>query len=125
MSKETLKHYVEFRFPGVMFSESSAQPISERDPSKVQAPRDAFAYSFFDRQEYTAQDGEILVGAPRNRSGTYYFGKAMTLQDVRREIPNSDALQDNMKYNGWKKVVRTRRGNFQPLKEDDVILAER
>ncbi|MEK6908732.1 MAG: hypothetical protein AABX23_01630 [Nanoarchaeota archaeon] len=125
MAKETLKHYVEFLYLGSFFSESSAQEVEARDPSVVQTPREAFGYAFFDRQEYVAQDGEILVGEPRNRSGMHYFGKLMSLDDVKREVPNSDILQSNMRSNGWKKIVKTRRGNFQPFEKKDVIVGEK
>ncbi|MEK6915515.1 MAG: hypothetical protein AABW89_03165 [Nanoarchaeota archaeon] len=124
MAKETLKHYVEFLYPGSFFNESSTQEVEARDPSVVQTPREAFGYAFFDRQEYVAQDGEVLVGRPRNRSGMHYFGKLMSLAEVKREVPNSDILQSNMKSNGLKRVVKTRRGNFQPFNKNDVLVAD-
>lgn len=125
MAKESLKHYVEFLYPGSFFNESSAREVETRDPSAVQTPREAFGYKFFDRQEYVAQDGEVLVGEPRNRSGTHYFGRLMSLADVKREVPDSDILQSNMKSNGWKKVVRTRHGNFQPFEKGDLVVGEK
>lgn len=125
MGSETLRHYVEFYSQGLAVTESSARQVETRDPSAVQAPTTAFGYAFFDRQEYTATDGEVLVGAPRNRSGTHYFGKAMSLADVAREVPNSEGLQENMTKKGWDKVVKTRSGTFHPLGKNDVIVAER
>ena len=65
------------------------------------------------------------MGQPKNYSGTYYFGRVMTVSDVRKEVPNSDILISNMGGNGWKKVIRTRRGNFQPFGLEDKVVAEK
>lgn len=123
MANVTLKHYVEFSYPGAFFSESSARVVSERDPSKVRAPKECFGYRFFDRQEAKAEDGEVLVGQARNQSGMHYFGKVMTLEDVQREMPQDSTLVQNMKGNGWKKVVKTRFGHFQPFESRDTIVS--
>jgi len=124
MTKETLKHYVHFFMcPESSVSENSSKEIEGRD-TKIDAPKNSFAYQFFDRQEYVAQDGEVLVGRSRNHSGTHYFGKIMNLEDVQREVPNSHVLRSNMRDNEWDKVVKTRFGDFQLFEKDDVIVAE-
>jgi uncharacterized protein YcnI len=53
------------------------------------------------------------------------FGKAMTVDEVKAEVPNSRTLVSNMQGNGWDKVVKTRCGNFQPLTSLDTIVAEK
>src|SRR3989344_1115482 len=109
------KQYVEFLFPGSLFPESEIRKVPNRQAS-VQAPKGCFGYKFFERQETEAEDGEVLLGRPRNYSGTHYFGKVKTLNDIRREMPDQRTLISNMEGNGWDKVVQTRRGNYQPFK---------
>lgn len=116
-----IKQYVEFLYSGILFPETEIRKIEERDPSKLKIPKSCFGYRFFERQEADV-DGETLVGEPKNYSGITYFGTVMTLSDVKREMPNARTLISNMKGNGWDKVVKTRRGNFQPLKLEDRVV---
>lgn len=124
MTKECVQTYLEILYPGVMFSETEQKKVLSRDPSKVKIPNKAYGFRFYDRTEITTADGELLAGQPKNYSGTFYFGKEMTIDDVRREIPNPSTLLSNMRSNGWKKVVKTRLGNFQPLTLEDTVLAK-
>lgn len=135
MGKEKLEHYVEFFLCGlpsssyaimeVITPEISTVKVSSRDPNKVRAPEEAFGYRFFDRQEYITSDREVLVGLQRNISGMYYFGKIITPKNVAKEVASVSTLISIMKEKGYRRVVRTRRGNFQPLQKDDVVVAER
>jgi hypothetical protein len=116
------KTYVEFYYPGSFMSESSSHEVESRDrPASI--PVNAYAYSFYDREE-TVVDGEKLVGLIKNRSPMTYFGQTMTIDEVKRNVPNCNILVSNMECNGWEKVVRTKLGNFQPLNEGDVVLAQ-
>lgn len=121
------KVYVNFYMPGSFFSEESTLEVSadlRNSPMDVVAlaPRSAFAFSFFDVKE-TEVDGEILRSRRVNVSGRYYIGgRVMTLEDVRRDIPNSRILQDNMTSNGWIRVIRCKTNNIQPLEDDDTVL---
>lgn len=116
------KTYVEFYFAGSFMSEISVHEVENRN-RPIDIPPNAFGYSFYDREE-TVIDGEKLTGAIKNRSPMTYFGQAMTLDEVKRNVPNSNILISNMQCNGWDKVVRTKLGNFQPLQENDVVLAQ-
>lgn len=118
------KTYVESLYPGAFVSETKVIPVDSRDATKFQAPKGCFGFRFFDREEVVSGD-EVLVGKPKNYSGIHYFGRAMTLDDVKREVPNSDILVRNMQGNGWDLVVKTRCGNFQPLTSLDTIVAEK
>ena len=124
-----LKHYIEFLYPGILFTETSAREVQIRDPSTIQAPKECYGYRFFDRQEITLENEkhkpETLNGEPKNYSGTYYFGKTMTLEEIKREIPNARHLINNMKHSEWNKFVKTRGGTFHPFTIDDVILSEK
>jgi len=119
-----LKHYIEFLYPGIFAAEGSAKEVSSRDPDKIKIPENCHGFRFYDRQETVAEDGETLSGEPKNYSGVYYRGRAMTLEDVKRELPNPCNLIENMEGNGLKRVVRTIFGNFYPLQDLDQILDE-
>lgn len=116
-----LKHYVEFSYPGAFLSEYSSEEIAERKAELVKVPEGAFAYRFYDREEVEV-DGETLCGERKNYSSRTYFGKAYTLEEVKREFPQYETLIFNMECNGWNRVVQTRRGNWQPLGEGDIVI---
>ena len=116
-----LKHFVEFSYPGIFFSEYSHEEIAERKPELVTVPEGAFAYRFYD-QEHTVVDGKLQTGKCKNYSGFTYFGKAYTLEKVKQQFPQHTILIRNMEGNGWDRVVQTRRGNWQPLEEGDTVI---
>ena len=118
-----LKHFVEFSFPGVFLSEYSHEEIAERKPELVTVPEGAFAYRFYDQEQMMVGD-ELLTGKCKNYSGYTYFGKAYTLEEVKRDFPQHTTLIANMECNGWNTVVKTRRGNWQPLNEGDTVIEE-
>lgn len=117
------KHYVTFFYPGAFFAEESTVAVDSRDPAAVAVPETAFAFEFFDREEADV-NGEVLRGAPKNRSGRYYpGGRLMDVADILVFEPNNSILVANMQANQWEHVVRTRAGNYQPFKENDVLVA--
>lgn len=116
-----LKHYVRFSFPGAFFSEYETEEVAERNPELITVPDGAFAYCFFDRTEEVV-DGEKLIGKEKNFSPLTYFGTAYTLEEVKAQFPEYTTLISNMECNGWNRVVRTRRGNWQPLEEGDKVI---
>lgn len=114
------KHYVEFYYPGSFVSETSTEEIESRT-ANFEIPKYCFGFMFFDQEE-TLLDGETLYGNRKNKSNFFYFGKAYTLAEVKKTFPDARILISNMKGNGWDSVVKTRRGNFQPLEKEDVVL---
>ncbi|MCL2354831.1 MAG: hypothetical protein FWC68_02955 [Oscillospiraceae bacterium] len=114
------RHYVEYFYPGIFLSESSVEEVSHRDFDRIVMPERAFAFSFFDREE-VEQDGETLVGKPKNISPKCYEGKVYTLDEVKKAFPEAETLIFNMEANGWERVVKTIRGNWQPLEEGDCV----
>lgn len=116
-----LKHYVKFSFPGAFFTEHAIQEVAERNSQLITVPEGAFAYRFFDRTEEVV-DGETLLGKEKNYSPITYFGTAYTLEEVKTQFPECTTLISNMEYNGWNRVVKTRRGNWQPLEEGDTVI---
>jgi len=54
-----------------------------------------------------------------------YLGETLTAADLEQR-PDADSyaiLLSNMRGNGWDRVVQTRRGNFQPVDANDVVVA--
>jgi hypothetical protein len=114
------QHYVKFLFPGSFWPEEQSKKISSRD-EKFDIPKECFAYEFYDREEGEL-NGELVYGEIKNKSGRHYFGEVLTAKEVEEKYPDSRILLTNMRVNNWETVVRTRRGNFQPLAENDVVL---
>ena len=116
-----LKHYIEYSFPGSFMSNLSVKELQARVVPDV-LPDNCFAYRFFDKTE-VAEDGEILTGPRKNESPMYYLGESLTIEDVQALPGDHEILQSNMRCNGWDNVVRTVCGNFQPLRDGDVVIA--
>ncbi len=122
------KTYVEFQYPGLLFSNISTQEVETRDTSKLDMPKNAFAFNFFDIISMTIEvDGELveLESKRIHKSNLHYYGgKVYTAQEIRRKFPQEKTLISNMRINGYKKVIKCRTGNWQPLEKDDVFIKE-
>ena len=126
-----LKHYVEYLYPGILFSiskafkpNSSFSEISERDVSKVSISENCIGFRFFDRTE-TVLDGEILICHRKNISGWYYKGEKMTIEQVKETYGNDDNFRiiiSSMECNDVEFVVKTRFGQFIPLHYKDEVI---
>jgi hypothetical protein len=64
-----LKHYVEFYYPGLLFSNSVVREIASRQ-LPVELPPGSSGFAFFDREEAEI-NGELLLGAPKNYSNLF------------------------------------------------------
>jgi hypothetical protein len=115
-------HFIEFLHPGIMVSDNSIKEIESRD-LVIEMPENAFAYRFFDVEQITLESGKKLKSEKENYSGWTYEGQELTIEDVKRELPNKKILISNMKDNNYKAVVRTKFGQFIPLSENDKVLA--
>lgn len=113
------KTYVEIFYPGSFFPETKVQEVKDRTP--IDLPNGAFAFSFFDREE-TKINGEVLYGKEKNRSGRFYAGELFTLEEVKEKFPENRILISNLENNGYDRVVKTIRGNFQPFTSNDTML---
>lgn len=125
--KEVRETFVELLYPGSLFAEDESRKVAGRDPQAVakKYPK-CFAFRFYDliTRRVVVGGQEKQVSTSRlDVSPTYYpNGQPLTVADVKRSVPKSEILVSNMEGNGWKKVVQTRCGNFQPLEKGDVIL---
>ena len=61
--------------------------------------------------------GELWRTAAELSRYRLYIGEALTPADIEQldDGQNYAILLSNMRSNGWERVVRTRRGNFQPV----------
>jgi hypothetical protein len=120
MGKRT-QYYAEYMYPGLLVAETQTVPIG--DPNHVDAPDapvSSVGYRTFART-IAVVDGEECRGEPRDHSPWTYFGKEMTLADVKRERPNERILISNMHGNGYARVVMTNAGATYPLRDDDRV----
>ncbi len=52
----------------------------------------------------------------------YYGGKLYTVEELKREFPDSHTLISNIEGNGYPKAIRCRTGNWQPFEKTDVFV---
>lgn len=124
MSETKLIHYLTYFYPGSFFSEEESKEIPKRNVASAikGASPGAFAFQFYDRTKIVV-DGETLWGPVKNKSPKHYIGgRVYTLSEVEATFPTEKILISNMRGNGYKRVIKTRRGNFQPLGEHDVLV---
>lgn len=120
MSKK--KTYVEFFFRGVLFDETSVREVQSRDVEKLEVPKNAFGFQFFDVLT-TTQEGVELTSDRLNESPMHYYGgRIMTLEEVRAEMPDATTLISNMEGNGYDRVIRCTQGNFKPFEDGDIYV---
>jgi len=115
-----LKHYVEFLLPGSFFPESIVREVADRTRPPIDTPKNCFGYTFFSRTEVEL-DGEILRGQIKDRSPRTYFGKVMTLEEVKAMPGDNRILISNVSQYP-RGAVKTVCGNWQPLEEGDVVI---
>ena len=125
----TITTYVEYLFPGLIVSETSRHSVTHRDPAAIarEAAGDVFAFRFYDivttivtagGRDVETRSGEV------DATGRYYIdAEKLTSAEVAALPGNHSILLDNMRANGWDPILRCRTGNFQPLKDGDVIVS--
>ena len=130
LSGET-KTYVELIFHSIIFSETSVEEVSSRDPQAIlenKKTKNAFGFRFFDQSRKDVElDGKTSTvhGEKRNVSPWYYpGGQIFTLADVKKLTPKKDyeILISNMEGNGYSHVCKTRHGGFVQVQKEDVVL---
>jgi hypothetical protein len=125
--KRTCKTYVEFLMPGTLFAESDCAQVPSRDIRKLSVPEHAFAFTFFDIVTETVKVGGKTFRRGGERSQVspkhYYGGHIYTLAEVQAEFTDEHTLLDNMRGNGYQRVIRCRTGNWQPFERGDILVA--
>lgn len=119
--------HVEYYYPGVFFAEKSSKQVENRNPQEVELTDYCYAFQFYDLEIITVklENGKVLENkAIKNKSHLFYpNATVLTLEDVENMSGDHFTLIANMRCNRWKKVVKTRVGNYQPYNEetDEVI----
>ena len=127
MTGEQTNTYVEILYPGSFYPEESVLKVKTRAPEEIarKYPK-AFAFRFYDlTQKEVTVDGQkrTVSGQEKNKTGRYYpEAQLFTVAGLKALPGDYEILISNMECNGWKHVVQTRRGNFQPFEKGDVIL---
>lgn len=123
--KKIQRSFFRFYSPGLFAADSWDQEISAAlRPDQVVWPERAYCFVHYVRTDVEA-DGTTYKGEMERVGPVYYHpdSAVRTLEDIQMTEGNSILVQ-NMKTNGWNKVVFTRWGNWpQPFEEGkDCIL---
>ncbi len=120
--------FVTFYSPGTFVAEQTTREVANWNVTKavemmpdIEERHGARPYGF---QFYTKRRGwRDFEPKEIKRSGMYYVNcRVQTLEDIEAEGPV--ILLENMKCNGWDRVVSPREGWAwtQPLREGDIVL---
>ena len=123
-------HFVTFYSPGTFVAEQTTKPINSWDVQKackmarkIVERYDAKPYAFtFSTRERGAKD---LDSKETKRSGRYFLGgRIMTLDEVKKEMPDQTILITNMEINKFEKIVVNDNSwrSVQPLGKNDTVL---
>ena len=125
------KRYVTFYSPGTMVAETTRREVASWNVDKalkmmegIKERHGATPYGFC----FTTMKRGLRDFTPRevDRSGMYYINcKVQTLEEMEKtHNPAESTLLQNMKTNGWDKIVTTNSGWAwsQQLKDTDIVL---
>lgn len=123
-------HFVTFYSPGTFVSEQTEKPINSWDVEKATAMaheiNERYGATPYGFRFTTRTRGEADLYSRESAHSPFYHlgGKIMTLEDVRREMPDSGILISNMECNGIEKVVVNDNSwrSVHPLEKGDVVL---
>lgn len=114
------KIFVRQFYPGSFVANTDDVEIENKDTF---TPSDnAFGYRFFEREYSHADNGETLMGKPKNWTPMTYIGRKRSIDDVAQKEGTSSILYSNMKINKWSHVVQTRFGQCFDLGDRDVVI---
>lgn len=125
------KNYVTFYSPGTMVAETTRREVASWNVDKalkmseeIKERHGARPYGFC----FTTMKRGLREFTPRevDRSGMYYVNcEVQTLVEMEaRSDPEESILLQNMKMNGWDKIVTTKSGWkwSHPLEDTDIVL---
>ncbi len=126
----TRKHFVTFLSPGTFFNEETTKPIPSWDVKvavrmsrKIVERYGAKPFAFvFSTCELSWKDLGLKT---TKESGRYFLGgRVLTLEEVKKEMPNESILIGNMERNKIRKVVVNENSwrCIQPLESGDIVL---
>ena len=122
-----IEYWVLFEHVDSFFADHSKQVFDKMpDLNKIKWPETAYAFTIFKR-EYIVYGGKRYK-ADLEQVGKKYYHPESRIEDLEQVKTNPFAtkiLIDNMKRNGWDKIIWTRFGNFpQPYIEEEIEILE-
>jgi hypothetical protein len=116
------RKYIEYYYPGILFSESSKEDVESFDPSELTIPDACFGFEYHSVEEiFIDEKWRPLTETNKSHGMIYPDGEIFDEEKLIAENQNKGFLLDNMRGNGWNLVVRTKVGNFQPFRNEDRI----
>jgi hypothetical protein len=128
-TEQAIVTYVTYLYPGLIVSEESTHRADSRDPVRAarEASRHAYAFRFHEVLATVATLGAEdveMCSSPRNHSGWYYIdGEDLTAAEVADLPGDHRVLLDNMRINGWRRMVHCRAGNWLPMASGDLVIS--
>lgn len=126
-----VRTHVTFFYPGSFYPEEGPSTLID-DPSTetvLAASPDEFWFGAEVRtakfERWTSESGaeKFQIAGPPVETHFVYIGEELTFEDVEALGDEHRILLANMRGNGWPTVCKTRRGNFRPVAENDIVLA--
>lgn len=122
------EHWVEYVFPGLIFSNADNRRIEAGQP--IAMPPNAVGYRTYEIDVFDArrEDGKSIEDRSdrKNISGWTYRGEVLTIDDVRllhaKDRKTYGILLDNMYRNGIARVVKTPSCQHFPLEANDRVI---
>lgn len=124
------KYFVTFMSPGTMCAEKTTKPIKKWHKNKaiamskkIEERHGALPYGFY----FTCREnnGISLDSTQVAISRMYYLGgEILTLEEVKKKLPEESVLISNMECNGWNRIIINKNSYCwtQPLKGKDEVL---
>jgi len=114
-----IKHYVEFLYPGLLFSETSSKELKSKN-APIAWPNGAYAYRLFTKEVTKGKTG-TLEGDPKYKPG-YIFRKGTVIKMAKEVLadrdPANETLRSNVSCNKFKAVAFTKHGQVFPFNLD-------
>jgi hypothetical protein len=123
-NRETAQKYIEFQCYPNRFVISKAVETNEDIRKALRSmPEDAVGFRFFMSSEMRKDDYGRTAGNRIYNSGWFYIdGHVMTLDEIRKQMPNKRILIANIEDNAWQRVVFTRKNTVCPFWERDMVV---
>lgn len=124
MGKKVTKRWARFWSPGSFMGESWDVEIDHLDPTKIEWPDRAYAFSLHTRDDIV-EDGETFKGKSKQHGKLYYHpdSKIETMEEARSNPDATEILLQNMESNKWPEIIWARWGGWpQPFDPDKMVV---
>ncbi len=123
------KTYVEFLYHGLLLDGNSIREVESRDILRLEVPKKAYAFSFFDLVSLVVEvDGKKVEMVSERISVSslhYYGGKLYTITEAMSMFPDQSVLIENMIGLGASKIVSCRHtGRLGAFMKSNIFIEE-